>query len=259
MEPMTQRDVAEAIGISLGLANQILNLPSAPSPEKFRSRSSYLRRLCRAALKAGHQHDAILRGSNAPAKPATHLQPEPPAADISPASSSCDLADYTSSLANLRRTVNALGAHIAAGDPSRPEMQPILDRFAKLQQELRQSERHYIELQQAYAAIYPREDAQRAAIGIYMALRGALDMLISRLADPVHLQSWIVDAGGTVPGDSRAFQHRIRQQIYDLVAEQINQMADALAAAAVPEGMPADIPRESMIAELTRTMEALRR
>lgn len=254
-KPPTQREVAAALGISLGLANAVLNIPGAPDPAKFHTREKYFARLAKHAIKHGHTEDGILLAAGSIRAPAgagaraPELSPPPPSAPP-PAD------DFLANLTALRATVKALGSHIEAANVSNPAILPLVDRYQKLLQELRQSEKHWQELQLQRAQLYEREAVHASAAQLWQALRACLDTIIGRLAAPQHLAAWVEEAGGTFPA---ALQPVLQDRIYQLVTTQVNTLADALAAGAIPETDATPAGRAALADELQRLADRLRR
>jgi hypothetical protein len=271
MDQFTSRALADRIGISKGLAAQILALPGAPDPARFNNEATYLRRLARAAIKAGHSHDAIAALAMAP-EPAKAKR-DPPQDSPAPAparlpegqpTGDVTLDDLQASAATLRDIVSDLGKSIAKsmrGDRNPADVVALLDKFKGLQAELRQTIERLEQMRRDHLELLPRSDVYAAAGRMFQVVRGFADALIADLLTAGHLPAWIAGAGGVLP-ESSAATHHIQAELRTFAAGHFNRMADALGDIAVPlDDVPERLSeqcRQAMAAELERQAARLR-
>ena len=271
MDQFTSRALAERIGISKGLAAQILALPSAPDPARFNNEATYLRRLARAAIKAGHGHDALAAlaidpepakakrdpPQDASARPPARPPDTPPPGDVT-------IDDLQASAAILRDIVADLGKSIARsmrGDRNPTDVVALLDKFKGLQAELRQTFDRLEQMRRDHLELLPRSDVYAAAGRMFQVVRGFSDALLADLLTADHLPAWIAGAGGVLP-ESSAATHHLQAELRNFAASHFNRMADALGDIAVPlDDVPERLSgqcRLEMAAELERQAARLR-
>ena len=263
---MTVRELAEALDVSVGTAQKIMQLPRFPDRERFKTEASFLRKVARLALKhdiaAGRitQLASRRKRASAPAggrDSATESVPSKPG-DAKIAS---DLFSFDESLRALRSTVMTLGQHMSRLRPDDPLLLPVSDRYQKLQGELRQSERQRMDLQERLGAIFARDDVYRSTSRLWIAFRATIDLIVTQLAEGPNLPTWIEETGGKLGADRRKFSALVRDRCYRLTSGAVNELADALADSTLPVELPAGASREcreSMAAELERVAAKLR-
>lgn len=277
MDAFTSRGLAERIGIGKDLAARILALPTAPDPAKFLTPEGYLRKLAKAAIKAGHQHDALaaLALSVGPRRAEVPDPPEP-SGEAAPAPSPAQAPahahdgdvtaeDLQTAGTVLRGIVEGLGQAIGKALKSKKDAAdaiPLLDKFRALQGEFRQTVEQLEEIRQQHLELLPRADVYAAAGRLFQVVRGMADAWTNDLLTAGNLPSWIATAGGVFPESAQARQH-VRMALRNYASSHYNQLAEALGDMAVPvedvEPELADELRQEMAGELERQAAVLRR
>jgi|GEM_PF-6911795 len=267
MERLSSRELARRVGISKELAADILALPSAPDPAKFRNEQTYLRRLARIAIIAGHRHQALqvlsVRDSERPAGSTEGVARAPAGAPDTASGSDVDMDDLQESAAVLRGVVKALGSTLArlldANDAA--SALPLLDKFKGLQAEFRQTAQRLEELRAERLQVLPRTEVYAAAGQLFQTVRSFCDALSGDLMDNGALPAWVQGAGGVFP-DSRQAVEFVRSEIRAFAARRFNGMADALSSLACPVEDAAPAPKAdcclAMAAELEMVAKTLR-
>lgn len=272
MDPMTSRVLAERIGVSQRTASTILSLSAAPDPGKYLTEASYLRALAKVALKAGHQHDALValamkdpkRRQETPLPAAGEPVASAPAHARAESTGDVTTDDLQRAASTLRSIVDALGDAIVRGLRSNDLAATVgvLDKFKGLAGEFRQTVDGLEKLRQDHLELLPRSDVYAAAGRMYQVVRGMADAMTTNLLTAGNLPSWIAQAGGTFP-ESTAGRQTIRVGLRNFAASHFNRMADALGDMAVPvediEPELADELRQAMADELEHQAAALRR
>lgn len=270
MEALSSAALAEKAGISTGLAKTLLKMPGAPDPAKFNTEASYLRRLARAAIAAGHRQASLQALTMKPSGGRPEASPPPTDESHTPErarepsdGSAVDMDDLQESATVLRGVVKALGeslsGYLKAGDAA--SALPLLDKFKGLQAEFRQTAQRLEELRAERLLVLPRAEVYAAAGQMFQTVRAFADALATDLLDNGALPAWVAGAGGVFP-DSRQAMEFVRAEVRAFCAKRYIAMADALGNLACPaEGAPPELKAEcclAMAAELEKTAAKLR-
>lgn len=278
MDKPTVRDLGEWLGISTGLAGNMLAAAWAPDPAKFARRDKYLFRLCQSALRNGHKAPELMRyladakraqaGARATdSKPETEPaepQPQPAATKQQTPSQATPDNSFQAIESGLRvchALINGIGGAMVGDLRDRNvEGAALASRdFIKVLAELRQTTTKLEELRIARAELLPRSEVIAAASGLWVELRAFGDCLIGQLTNPGNLPAWVHEAGGNLP-DTRETRALMRDRIQRLVEDRFNAMAAALVSSATPGEYSAAVfteCRSAMVEELKRIIQEL--
>lgn len=275
MQKPSCRDLAEAMGISKSLAAEILALPAAPDPSKFINEASYLKKLARCAIKAGHTDAALQRlalGGKRPAPP--EPSPDPPDAPQRPARAPAAPAegepgndvtadDLGSAAATLRDLVVGIGADLADAVRTKRygDVAGLLNQFRALSQEFRQTVERLEGLRRERLEHLPRTEVYAAAGQMFQVMRAFGDAIMGDLLNAGNLPAWIAARGGKFPDDLESVVS-IRGTMREWAVAHFNRLADTLQDCAVPlEDVSPDIAEQCMVEmadELEKAASGLR-
>lgn len=278
MEKPKIKDVSKALGISMGMAGNIMAAPWTPDASKFRTLDKFLTRLCQAATRHGHKSPELLRYQSEhhaartperPPAPETEATEEKPASDSPPAAAMPPDPPPNGNDQSLRAiedglkvcvaTMRAIGkamlTDLRAGDTAGAAL--ASRDFIKVMAELRQTATKCEELKKARAELMPRDEVLSTCSGLWLTFRAFGDQLIGQLVNPGCLPAWIAETGGTWP-ENREAKALVQERIRVLVEARFNELADAMAGAGRPVNADADtvaLWRGEMVAELKRITE----
>jgi len=254
MEPLSVRQLAKLLDVSVGTAQSIMSLDGLPDPSKFSTEHGYLRRVAKLAAKhgicAGAIESVAFGGKKSNPKKATDVG----RAGARAGDDTDDLSALESNIAEMDRALQTMEASMNGGcDPVQLGM--LSDRYAKLLREKRQSQERADTMRRERGLWFRRDDVYETTAALWMAFRSVTDAIVAQLAEAPNLPSWIEEIGGNTGGDLRRFQSLVRDRVERLVAGQVNAMADGVASVACPAALSDAVSAECRV----RLAEELRR
>ncbi|MCP4643662.1 MAG: hypothetical protein GY851_24665, partial [bacterium] len=198
-------DIATALEVSHGTACKIAKLTKLPDRAKSIREDSYWRKVAKVCKRHDITAGRILELASkrkrgrvpVPVGADAGTQARAPHAGDEPGGRH-ELGSFEASLESLRLSVATIGAAVSSnGTEDRTDLQ-LIDRYAKLQSELRQSEKEWLALQKEYALIFRRGDVYETTSTLWVAFRAAIDSLMSQITESTNLPAWLEEMGGSI-------------------------------------------------------------